>query len=244
MQRLSHLEIGLFPYLYGSQNFTFQKLGGLTIMSTTDTRLPLSDVTGPVNDLLTKLAGDDGADWLKGLKKFLRKENPWKPLKAIKSKLLELVSDTEITGLDVFHAVGCFTKNNMDGVKFWYFGDNFQEHFLKKVEEGVEPATIKIYRLKEDSLDLPIIAALGDNHETKLLHLWELLKKQPKGEDGVLLTNGYANIFYIRAINGTLWAVHAYWGGGGWSVYAHSVGDPDGWSAARCLVADSLTLNL
>ena len=201
-------------------------------MSTTDTRLPLSDVTGPVNDLLTKLAGDDGADWLKGLKKFLRKENPWKIAKKVVSKLLEFVSEIEVPGAEKFVTVDNFKKNNSEGVKFWYFGDNFQEHFLKKVEEGVESTTLKAYRLKEDSLDPPIIAALGDNHETKLLHLWELLKKQPKGEDGVLLTNGYANIFYIRAIDGTLWAVSADWDGGyGWDVGAHSVEDPNRWNA-------------
>lgn len=39
--------------------------------------LPLSQVTGPVGDLFEKLAGSEGAEWLAGLKRFLRKENPW-----------------------------------------------------------------------------------------------------------------------------------------------------------------------
>lgn len=42
-----------------------------------DTRLTLSDVRGPLTDLLEKLEGKDGEVWLRGLKKFLRKENPW-----------------------------------------------------------------------------------------------------------------------------------------------------------------------
>jgi hypothetical protein len=42
-----------------------------------DTRLSLSDARGPIVDLLEKLDGRDGEGWLRGLNKFLRKENPW-----------------------------------------------------------------------------------------------------------------------------------------------------------------------
>lgn len=42
-----------------------------------DIRLSLSDVRGPIVDLLEKLDGRDGEGWLRGLNKFLRKENPW-----------------------------------------------------------------------------------------------------------------------------------------------------------------------
>ena len=38
------------------------------------TRLALCDVRGPLADLLEKLSGNDGEDWLRGLNKFLRKE--------------------------------------------------------------------------------------------------------------------------------------------------------------------------
>ena len=47
--------------------------------------------------------------------------------------------------------------------------------------------------------------------------------------NGDLLTNGYANIFYVRDVNGELRAVFVGWGGVGWSVRAYSVGDPDAW---------------
>ncbi|MBM3206134.1 MAG: hypothetical protein FJZ43_00730 [Candidatus Staskawiczbacteria bacterium] len=40
-------------------------------------RLLLCDVRGPVEDLLQKLSGEDGSEWLEATKKFLRKENPW-----------------------------------------------------------------------------------------------------------------------------------------------------------------------
>lgn len=37
----------------------------------------LHTVCGPLGDLNQKLAGPDGTRWLTGLKRFLRKENPW-----------------------------------------------------------------------------------------------------------------------------------------------------------------------
>jgi hypothetical protein len=50
------------------------KKKGLTTMST---QLPLCDASGPVTDLLQKLSGDNGHQWLRDLNRFLRKENPW-----------------------------------------------------------------------------------------------------------------------------------------------------------------------
>ena len=59
---------------------------GLTVMSTENgTRLALSDVQGPLVDLLERLDGRDGELWLKWLKKFLRKENPWEKHKVFKT---------------------------------------------------------------------------------------------------------------------------------------------------------------
>lgn len=55
------------------------------------------------------------------------------------------------------------------------------------------------------------------------------MAEQGNGEDGILLTNGYANIFYIRDINGVFWAVRCPWSGDVWYVRATSVGPPRGW---------------
>jgi len=54
-------------------------------------------------------------------------------------------------------------------------------------------------------------------------------------EQGILLTNGYANIFYVRGTDGNLWAVLARWcsGLGYWRVEAGSVGGPGVWHAGR-----------
>ena len=38
------------------------------------------------------------------------------------------------------------------------------------------------------------------------------MERQPNGEQGVLLTNRWANIFYVCDANGDLRAVDVYWG--------------------------------
>jgi hypothetical protein len=67
--------------------------------------------------------------------------------------------------------------------------------------------------------------------ETTLTELWDMLKKQPKGEDGDLLINGYANIFYIKDAEGVLRAVLVHWFAAGWFVSADSVELSLEWSA-------------
>lgn len=55
------------------------------------------------------------------------------------------------------------------------------------------------------------------------------MAEQGNGEDGILLTNGYVNIFYIRDIKGVFWAVDCRWGGDGGGVNADSVESPSEW---------------
>lgn len=147
--------------------------------------------------------------------------------------LLEFLKEADVAGSEKFIAADHFKTGNDAGVKFWGFGSNFTENFLAKAEENVPSAKLRLFKLKKSSVDKPIRDELGsDREETTLTYLWELLSKQSKGESGVLLTNGYANIFYIRGCDGTLWAVFASWDSvGGWFVGAVSVGSRNEWDA-------------
>ena len=80
-----------------------------------------------------------------------------------------------------------------------------------------------------------IIPELGGETkvETTLSEMFSLIRKQPDGEEGVLLNNGWANILYIRDQNGVLRAVGVRWGDGGWGVDAGSVEDSGGWDAGH-----------
>lgn len=119
-------------------------------------------------------------------------------------------------------------------VKISDLGDNFQEWFLDNSEKqaGGE-STLRIQTLRRDSVDEPIIADLGGHAmaRTSLAEIFALMKKQGKGKTGALLTNGYANIFYVRDVKRVLRAVYVSWRDDGWRVIAYSVADPDEWRA-------------
>jgi len=114
-------------------------------------------------------------------------------------------------------------------VKISFVGSNFSEWFLGKVEEPRPETQLRYAKLLKYSVDRPILAELGNTAETTLAEIFQLMLNQSNGEDGTLLTNGYANIFYVRDVNGELRAVDVRWDGGGWYVDADSVGFPFEW---------------
>ena len=129
-------------------------------------------------------------------------------------------------------------------VKLAHISDNFRSWFLTgdgKIEEPQGAQELRYGDLTKGSVDGPIVEELGGEAkaETTLAELHDLLKKQANGEDGVLLTNGRANIFYIQDISGVLRAVFVDWCGGGCRVDSSSVEAPDDWNAGRRVFSDN-----
>ncbi len=159
-------------------------------------------------------------------------------IEAIKDSILNLISTTKTSATtEKFVAKEKFRKDSKE-VKFYGIWDNFTNWFLagdSKTEEPLGEQELRYGNLNRNSVDGPIIEELGGEAkaETTLTELYDLLKKQASGEEGVLLTNGYANIFYIRDTSDVLRAVSVDWHAGGWSVFALSVEDPDDWGAGR-----------
>ena len=182
-------------------------------------RLVLCDASGPLKDLLEKLSGEDGERWLERLKKTLRES----------SDLLRRVAMVSVSAMKRFVANDSAKKKANIG---WTSAD-FDRFFGGKIEENVEATNLAVHRLEKASLDAPILAELGARATTPLAYLFELMEKQSKGEDGVLLVNGYANIMYAIGNDGNVWAVLALWysGNGCWRVYARSVEHPHRWGA-------------
>ena len=125
------------------------------------------------------------------------------------------------------------TKRNAS-VKISAVWDNFTNWFLSgdgKTEDPISEQTLRYHKLRKASVDGPIIIELGGEAkaETSLSEMFSLMEKQKNGEDGVLLNNGYANIFYIKDQKGVLHAVVVHWVDGGWGVYARSVENPSRW---------------
>lgn len=157
-------------------------------------------------------------------------------VKAQPGKLLEFVTAVPVPAIETFKASDHFKEDTKQAaVRIFRLGDNFKKHFLGQNEGSSKAQELKIHKLLEPSVDAPVIAELADKCETTLGQFFHLLSKQGKGEAGPRLTNGWANIAYIRDVDGNLWAVGACWRAesDGWCVEAHSVDDPEGWRGGR-----------
>jgi len=159
------------------------------------------------------------------------------PAISIPPRLKALEGTTIVPAFEKFVAKDNFKEDtsNKAIVKIYDLGPNFKGNFLKKTETDVNKSELQGYVLQRDSYDAEIMTELGEERRiVSLSHVWAMLERQPNGEKGVLLTNGWANIFYVEACDGVVWAVHAFWvSGDGWHVEAVSVDDPYGWDADR-----------
>ena len=180
---------------------------------------------GTLEAIVNKLGGEEAAmAFLRGFYEVVR------------VKILDIIGTVKTSATtQKFVAKQKFVKDSKD-IKFYGIWDNFTAWFLAgdgKIEASVGEQTLSYGNLTKASVDGPIIQELGGEAkvETTLSAIYDLLLKQPKGEEGVLLVNGYANIFYVKDINGVLRAVLVYWNACGWSVYAISVEDTNEWIA-------------
>jgi len=165
-------------------------------------------------------------------------QNPQKAIalfcKAIAEReetLLELVGTVDIAQTGKFIASDKFVVNTGDKatLKIAYVSDQFKEWFLDKTEEPADGSQLARYKLVEPSTILDMVGALGDKANTTLAQVFYLMEQQGRGEEGVLLVDGYANIFIVPDINGVLRAVFVHLSSDGWDVYALLVEDPFRW---------------
>jgi hypothetical protein len=115
-----------------------------------------------------------------------------------------------------------------------YVWNDFHSRMTIKARPSAKSTSFKVnsFKLTKDATDKQIETALPENHlfdETTLCAvIATLVSKQPNGEDGTLLNNGYANLFYTRSCvvrvrwrsGSRLWRVGAWlrvdcgWGAG------------------------------
>lgn len=113
-------------------------------------------------------------------------------------------------------------KGKNASVKISLIGDHFSQWFLGKIEKPKTETVLRYAKLVKSSVDSPILVELGgeEKAEITLGDVYSLMEKQGNRESGILRTNGYANIFYVRDINNALRAVRVFWVGAGWDVDA------------------------
>ena len=111
-------------------------------------------------------------------------------------------------------------------VKISFVGDNFKAWF-GGMDIGVfAGSTLAPSMLTRNAWDSDILKAIGGESaaETSLPEVYWLMEQQRGGGSGSLLTDGRANIFYVRDKNGALRAVYVHWDDFGWLVDADEIG--------------------
>lgn len=190
-------------------------------------RRALREFLGLLKQLYTNLLGDEGEMWGNELKKFLRKEPCW-GVKITKPAIINLAT---------------FFKTR-DGL---WVSDEFRQRILAPALEMPETAPASVgepYDLPRNMTDAQILEKVGhkvfENPRALLLTLARLIDEQWGGKEGNLLTNGYANLFYVRGRNekgeSEVFAVDVDWdvGNGEWLVLACRLDDnawPEGFRA-------------
>ena len=187
--------------------------------------IPLDEIRRVGGDLLVKLGGNAGQKYFEELKKFGARQPCWVEKKSGGSKpLLESGDNFTLPAVTLRQSVGeAFAGCHLYG--------NFEKWFGKCSVEPQGQVELVYGELTRPSQDIPILGQLFGRHETTLATVATLIKAQINGEYVPLLTNGYANIFYIRDTEDELRAVGVYRGGRVWHVVANSVSHGCDWDA-------------
>jgi len=155
----------------------------------------------------------------------------WKKVRELRSRvassLLAFVGTVDFTPIGKFLVRDHFKVDTSDTavVKISRLGDSFKARFLDHGHFGIGESSLYYYDLRKDSTYIPIATELGGmmHITTRLGQIYALMARQSSGRSGVLLTNGYGNIFYTYDVNEALRAVCVGWNGDGWSVVDYSI---------------------
>ena len=138
------------------------------------------------------------------------------PSKPDNPVILERLGTTEkFSEKAIWPSVFFREKNQWDGIKF-SLGEDFKTRFLNskgKFPQHVPTTPLNVYQLSQASDDGPILAALGgwEMTKTRLAYVAHLIKLQPRGQEGPLITNRIPNSFYIEDNFGECRVVRCSW---------------------------------
>jgi hypothetical protein len=193
------------------------------------------EAIGSLVDLARRFSGDDGRDW-ESLVSGAVKEGLKKTVvaAAVAAALLVLVGNpvSISPSVEKFIAAKKLVVNTTptSELKISYLGDNFKSWFLGKVEEPFAGSQLKLQKLRQNSVDKPILDELGGEEKAEVL-LYEAFNFLKTADQNLWY------LFYIKDAGRRLCAVNARWDGGGWCLRADEFHDPHHWGADARVVS-------
>ncbi len=104
--------------------------------------------------------------------------------------------------------------------------EGFKRRFLSNPRWTLEPhgeLSIRILRLTVSLTSSEILERLTElaTPEIPLSAMFQILRRQPTGQQGPLSTSGFINVFFVRDPTGLLQTVRVHWFGYGWYVESY-----------------------
>jgi hypothetical protein len=124
-------------------------------------------------------------------------------------------------------------------------GEASEEGFFSMTELPFLGSVISVKKLWGDSTVESVLQEIGGKEKavTTLTEIWALLKKQGRGQkEGVLLTDGEPNSFFVYDRDRRLWLLRSYYRDEGWEFGANIVRCGGGIEAGQVLSRDYLFL--
>lgn len=164
--------------------------------------------------------------------------------------VLKKVEETVVTILAFVRTVafpsiaGKKTKDCFTNKKIFGYRDSDLDNWLPKNQPDETEGKFSAQQLTQNSTfkqttesflgvsgDIDFLAkTLKDlGHITTLPVIESLIERQEAGEDVGLLTNGWANFFFVEDKDGNVSVVYAYRDGRQWYVIVYRLGDDDVW---------------
>lgn len=117
-----------------------------------------------------------------------------------------------------------------------YVYDTFADRLDLSARQTVDSTPERPYvasLLKANAYDTDIRKELPEIHLSTLEDIAGLIEAQPNGKSGLLLNNGWANIFYVEGKNSEIFAVRVFWFSDDreWDVRDWKLGESGGWLA-------------
>lgn len=194
--------------------------------------------TGPLNQLIVNIGGQEGGLWEGELKKFLRRQPCWSKAEEVKPQPKQKLLGNHnaafaASGEEEFVAKKLFVcDGHPHFVKISSLNENFKDWFLHG-EGKVETTSKGFLRgavLRKSARDIQIITEIGGEEmaETRLFEMYSLMLENQKTNSGPMLGEDCGNIFYIRDRYQKLRVIYATWYRG-WRIEAASIGKFEKW---------------
>jgi len=205
-------------------------------------------MTGPLNQLIVNLAGQDGSLWEAELHKFNRKETCW-PSERVSKALPKTSSQSlfvDVKNVTLRASAKKLTAECFTNRLRYYSRDGDLDKWLPKSQPAQAEQEFRAQELARKASFIEMLKYIfgtgGDaasdskllvegGHTVALPKIEELIERQEKGDDVGLHTNGSANLFFVLNDDGTVSVVHVHRHAGPWNVYVHRLDYADRWYA-------------